>query len=202
MRVPPARLPQPTTTCASGRVPAGDAEPPGTAHGATGLSAAGGTIGVAAASRIELDFAALGHMKRAMRPTLSWESPGSTAAWRGQSSAASITAGSCGAAERENDDVRQESATNAAHGAATGALGVTGGSEQQQRCNLYDVMVHNDGGEDAVALAHEVLRQAPVVSCNLYLRPGKPATAPARDQNVNADPRCSCASRAKHQTCT
>ena len=160
--VPPTRPARPIITGAEDRV-VGDVAAAESVRGAGGLSAACDSNSGAAAPPAELDFAALGHMKQAVRPMLSWDAAGITAAQHGQSSAASVMARSCRAEEQQDDDLGQVLATNATHGATVGSFA---GSELQ-RCNLYDVLVHNDGAEDAVALAHEVLRQAPVASRTL-----------------------------------
>ena len=114
------------------------------------------------ASDLELDFASLGHMKEAVQPMLSWESLGITVARRNGSSGAAVAASGCAAEQqREAGDVSPAPAARAVRGdTAAGRLRGAGGSDAR-RCNLYDVMVHNADGEDATALAHEVLRQAP-----------------------------------------
>ena len=150
---PPDGTPQATTE-AVGSV-TGSAMPPGSA----GACQAAETGSNANESLPELDFAALGHMKQAVRPMLTREPEGIVAALHGRGCAAPTAMGS--PVDTEAEDVHEAPAAHAACGdAAVGRLECQGDGHLRQ-CNLYDVVMCNDGDTDGVAQAHEVLRQAP-----------------------------------------
>ena len=153
---PPSNGAQPPMAGVQGRAPIAAPAEAGKA-GSRHLAAidAGG-----AAQQTELDFAALGHMKAVVQPMLTWDSPDIASARHDRRSASSTTVGSRAAEQQEDYDVPHESGESVTHGGSVSKF-EDEGVGPPRRCNLYDMMVHNDDGEDAVALAHEVLRQAP-----------------------------------------
>ena len=105
----------------------------------------------------QLDFAALRHMKGTVRPTLSWEATSHIVSRPSNMAADSHASGSSSAKRAQNG----LSAPSLARGNRAAEESVQGRSHTAGgRCKLYDVLVCNDGDTDALAVAHEVLRQA------------------------------------------
>ena len=114
----------------------------------------------------QLNFAALGHMKAAVRPTLTWEATSVLTVSRPSQASGDSHMSGFGSAMRaaENGSPEPASASaglNGEHDPRCGGCGGGGdGGGGGVRSKLYDVLVRNEGDVDAVALAHEVLRQA------------------------------------------